>query len=172
MVTCQRFLSELRSADLFDQTEQVDVTLYASLGATGKATLRTLRWCRAWRETNYRRLPATRSSQRRSGCEKKIMLLGGSKRIAFDWDKYIIWMGEQIVPKHPNGIKFSARSGSGKEIFKGLYCSIGGGFVVGENEPVQRKEAIGKLTGGICHRQRSYRQVHEKKICRDAPSNS
>lgn len=145
MVACLRFINELQAADQFDKTERVTVTLYGSLGSTGKGHFTDVAVVLGLEGNN----PPTTASDTvlpktdRVRKEKNIQF-GGKKKIPFDWDTDIIWKGEQTLPKHPNGIEFAALGKDGKALFKGLYFSIGGGFVVGEKEPIQRKEAIGE----------------------------
>jgi L-serine dehydratase len=48
--------------------------------------------------------------------------------------EHLIWHTSQSLPRHPNGIHFSAWSQSGACLFEETYYSVGGGFVVSEAE--------------------------------------
>ncbi|MDB5977307.1 MAG: L-serine dehydratase 1 [Nevskia sp.] len=69
--------------------------------------------------------------------------LGGVNPIPFILDADLVWHPDQVLPGHPNGMRFTAFSSS-REIIEGaltseileqrIYYSIGGGFVVGDGE--------------------------------------
>lgn len=54
------------------------------------------------------------------------------KRIPFDYDKDIRFHKDESLDFHPNGLRFTARVGG--EDFARTYFSVGGGFVVKENQ--------------------------------------
>jgi len=59
--------------------------------------------------------------------------LGGQRIIAFDPATNIAFHFDETLPFHPNGIRFTSFD-EGNEIAKATYYSIGGGFVVTEDE--------------------------------------
>ena len=56
--------------------------------------------------------------------------LAGRHDIAFDQDRDIIFDLEEQMPLHPNGMRFQAFDGSGRERIARDFYSVGGGFVV------------------------------------------
>ncbi|MEO1746576.1 MAG: serine dehydratase beta chain, partial [Pseudomonadota bacterium] len=56
----------------------------------------------------------------------------------FDPDSDLIFDKKQALPGHPNGLAFEARDRDGRTLFREIYYSIGGGFVVTETE-LQRR---------------------------------
>src|SRR5262249_55876576 len=54
----------------------------------------------------------------------------GSKRIAFDSAKDLIFHRRKSLPYHPNGMTFTALDADGAEVASKTYYSVGGGFVV------------------------------------------
>src|SRR6516225_11864955 len=144
MVAAQRFLKELETEKLFDQTAKAQIELYASMALTGKGHFTDLASMLGL-EGNE---PATLDSatipakQKRIETEKTLNL-GGKKMVPFDPVTDIKWYGDKSFPTHPNGIAFVALDKDGKQLKRGLYFSIGGGFVIGENDSLHPKEAVG-----------------------------
>jgi L-serine dehydratase len=146
MVAAQRFLKELNDEDLFDKTAKAQVELYSSMALTGKGHFTDLASMLGL-EGNE---PATLDSatipakQKRIETEKTLNL-GGKKMVPFDPAQDIKWYGDKSYPTHPNGIAFVALDKDGKQIKRGLYFSIGGGFVICENESNHPKDAVGDV---------------------------
>ena len=144
MVAAQRFLKELADEKLFDQSAKAQVELYSSMALTGKGHFTDLASMLGL-EGNE---PATLDSatipakQKRIETEKTLNL-GGKKMVPFNPVTDIKWYGDKSFPTNPNGIAFVALDKDGKQLKRGLYFSIGGGFVIGENDSLHPKEAVG-----------------------------
>jgi len=65
--------------------------------------------------------------------ENRKMALNGEKQIGFDPALDIVFLYEESLPFHPNGLTFLASFEDGAQIAE-TYYSIGGGFVVKEGE--------------------------------------
>ena len=133
MTAARRFLDGL--GRLVEQTERVEVTLYASLALTGKghATDRAviLGLCGFQpRSLDPDAADAAVHAVRAEGA----LTLAGKKRIAFDEARDLIWEGRTRLPQHPNALKFAAFDAAGDRIAEKTYFSIGGGFVRDEDE--------------------------------------
>src|SRR6204780_3451846 len=63
-----------------------------------------------------------------------ILPLPGTAGISFAVDDDIILHRRQRLPFHPNAIRFTALDAAGGEVSTRTYYSIGGGFVLGEDE--------------------------------------
>ncbi len=48
--------------------------------------------------------------------------------------EHLVWHTSESLPRHPNGIRFSAWSSSGECLLEETFYSVGGGFVVSEAE--------------------------------------
>ena len=144
MVAAERFLKELEAENLFDRTAKAQVELYSSMSLTGKGHFTDLASMLGL-EGNA---PATLDSatipakQKRIETEKTLNL-GGKKMTPFDPEQDIKWYSDKSFATHPNGIAFVALDKDGKEIKRGLYFSIGGGFVICEHESTHPKQAVG-----------------------------
>jgi len=57
------------------------------------------------------------------------LLLGGQKRVPFDYEKDLVWDRKTGTPEHPNTLRFHAMDAGGKVVAEGEYYSVGGGFV-------------------------------------------
>jgi L-serine dehydratase len=68
--------------------------------------------------------------------EKKIRLLGRHE-IGFDEKRDLIMNKRQKLPFHTNGMRFSAYDEAGAEIATRDYYSVGGGFVVNQDEAAE-----------------------------------
>ena len=68
--------------------------------------------------------------------EKKIRLLGRHE-IAFDEKHDLIMNKRQKLPFHTNGMRFTAYDAAGAEIATRDYYSVGGGFVVNQDEAAE-----------------------------------
>ena len=65
----------------------------------------------------------------------KSLPLLGSHAVGFDEARDLLFHSDQILPGHPNGMRFSAFDESGQVLTNEIYYSIGGGFIVKEGEP-------------------------------------
>ena len=68
--------------------------------------------------------------------EKRI-LLAGTHAVAFDEKRDLVMNKRQKLPYHTNGMRFTAFDASGNEIATRDYYSVGGGFVVNQDEAAE-----------------------------------
>jgi L-serine dehydratase len=68
--------------------------------------------------------------------EKKLKLFGRHE-IAFDEKRDLLMNKRQKLPYHTNGMRFSAYDAAGNEIATRDYYSVGGGFVVNQDEAAE-----------------------------------
>jgi len=62
------------------------------------------------------------------------LLLAGSHPIAFNESTDLLFHYNQLLPGHPNGMKFSAYDAQGTLLSAAVFYSIGGGFIIREGE--------------------------------------
>ncbi|MFO0658702.1 MAG: L-serine ammonia-lyase [Polyangiaceae bacterium] len=132
MRAAARFIKALVEADALSQVERVKVELFGSLGHTGKghgsdgAVLLGLEGELPEKvDTDYAK---TRVNEIRSTNQLK---LGGVAAISFRESDDLVFHRRQTLPRHPNGMRFTATfsSDSSASITREYY-SVGGGFVV------------------------------------------
>jgi L-serine dehydratase len=66
---------------------------------------------------------------------RKRLKLAGSREIAFDPQADIIFDFVSTPKRHPNTLRFCARDGQGDVLLDEAWCSVGGGFIIREDEP-------------------------------------
>ncbi len=127
----QRFLAELPAG--LPSVERLSVDLYGSLSKTGRGhgTDVAVQLGLLGEDPETCDVSKLRSLLKQVSENKQIVLCG-SHAIAFDPKANIVFH-ETRLPFHPNGIAFTANLHDASE-FTRSYYSIGGGFIVGDNE--------------------------------------
>jgi L-serine dehydratase len=135
-----RFARELESTGLTFKTASIQVDLYGSLALTGhghgtdRAILLGLSG-----QTPEGINPAEIEARLSVIRAAKKLELHGRHSIAFDEAKHLIFHRDQMYPvanvvSHPNGVRFSAFDKDGHLLFERIFFSIGGGFILSEEE--------------------------------------
>ncbi|HEV2212483.1 MAG TPA: L-serine ammonia-lyase [Gammaproteobacteria bacterium] len=135
MRAARQFLLDLEKQGLFGRTAQVAVQLYGSLALTGKghgtdrAVLLGLEG-----ETPDGIDPDTIAARlQRIRQDGRINLLG-KREIAFDEPLDLLMHRDQVLPKHSNGMRFTALDDKKQTLLAEEFYSIGGGFIVRADE--------------------------------------
>ena len=129
------FVASLADDGVLDRVAGIRVELFGSLGATGhghgsvKAVVLGLTGAEP--ETVD---PASAGPVVDQVRETGRLLLPPGREIAFDVDKDIVLHRRKRLPFHSNGMRFAAEDGQGRQICERFYYSVGGGFVLGEDE--------------------------------------
>jgi L-serine dehydratase len=135
MLAAHRFLDDVNGAGAFDRINELTIELFGSLALTGRGhgTDRAVLLGLAGERPDSididriaEQVEAIRSS--------RSLLLLGRRTVAFDERRHLLFHQKETLPRHPNGLRFSARSTSGDIVFERDYYSVGGGFVVAEGE--------------------------------------
>jgi L-serine dehydratase len=135
MRAAREFVSGLKHDGLLGATAEIAVRLYGSLALTGaghgtdRAILVGLEGAvpdTVDPDTIAPALQRIRSSGR-------IRLLG-EHEIAFDEPMQLLFMTHERLPRHSNGMRFTALGAGGERLREEDYYSIGGGFVVRGDE--------------------------------------
>ena len=121
---------------LADRIRSIDVTLYGSLAYTGKGhgtdSAIVLGLMGLQPDTID---PEAVDGLLRELHENRMLPLPALGEIAFDPDKNLIFEFGEELPRHTNGMRFVARSGSGDVLAEEKYYSLGGGFIARNDEP-------------------------------------
>jgi L-serine dehydratase len=125
-------LEKLRKHKLFDSVARIQVELFGSLGSTGKGhgSDRAVVWGLLG-EDPVTIDPVAAESSWQQVTRSGELALGGVRRIAFDISRDLVFKGDEQLPFHPNGMRFTCHDQGGTPIYTKDFYSIGGGFIVG-----------------------------------------
>ncbi|MCA5005689.1 L-serine ammonia-lyase [Sphingobacterium bovistauri] len=130
----QRFVQKLKEGDALAQVEQVNILLYGSLAKTGIghgtdiAILLGLSGDDPVTFDVNQVMPKVEHIK-----SSNSLVLGGIKGIDFSYSNQLLFLFDQSLPFHPNAVTFQAFLNNGTAVSE-TYYSIGGGFVVQEND--------------------------------------
>ncbi len=129
------FASKLDDAGRLGRTTRVNASLYGSLAHTGRghgtdrAVMLGLQG-----EMPDRIDPDLIEGMVGGIMESGRLALAGKHEIAFDARKDLCFNRRKSLPYHPNGMRFRAWDGDGALLSERCFYSVGGGFVVSEDE--------------------------------------
>ncbi len=131
MSAARAFVLDLDRRGLLANTRSVAVRLYGSLALTGRGHA-TDRAILLGLEGND---PQTVEPEEMDNAIARIrashrLKLAGRHEIAFDEPMQLLWMQSELLPRHTNGMRFTALDLSGEKILEEDYYSLGGGFIV------------------------------------------
>ncbi len=135
----EQFVKELRQNNLIDAIISIQVNLYGSLSLTGKGHATDLAIMLGLSGADPEYIPVESIDVIISAIKnKKEIFLGNEILIPFCFETDIVF-NRNFLPFHSNGLTFTAITDTEK--FSETYYSIGGGFVVKEQED-HHKEAL------------------------------
>jgi L-serine dehydratase len=136
MRAARQFLLDAREAGVFDRIERLGAQLYGSLALTGKGHCTDRAILLGFEGEVPRTIEPDTVQARleRIRGEGRLRLLG-QREIAFDEPLDLLFHKEQILPRHPNGMRFTAFGADGEELARESFYSIGGGFILRGDEP-------------------------------------
>ena len=129
------FVQRLQSSDLLSQVERLQVTLFGSLAFTGrghgtdKAVMLGLSG-ELPDQVDPDDIDGVLQSIQSSGHIK----LAGKFQIGFNETTDLLFNYHETLPHHSNGMRFAAFGHNGETLLERDYYSVGGGFVVSEDE--------------------------------------
>ena len=135
-----RFLKTLGDREILDQVTEVKVLLYGSLAKTGKGHGTDVAVQLGLSGDDPVTFDVEKIDTKIAGIANlKKITLDGRHEMQFDPSVDIEFLISESLPFHPNALTFLASFGDGESIAE-TYYSIGGGFVVKENETRAQKE--------------------------------
>ncbi len=147
MRAAKRFLLYLEKMGIFDHVSRIQTNLYGSLALTGKGHATDIAIMLGLEgetpegidpESVQARIERIRST-------KKLNLFG-RKVVSFQENDDLLFLKDEILPYHPNGICFTAYGSTGEMLVSRKLYSVGGGFVVDEDEATQGNDTILETT--------------------------
>ncbi len=135
MRAARLFVESLQQTHYLEQTARVMVRLYGSLALTGKghATDKAI-LLGLMGEKPDQVDPAAVAGQVDAVRENHTINLFGCKAIHFDESTDLIFEQRETLPFHINGMRFQAFDAWGEVLSDREYYSVGGGFVVADDE--------------------------------------
>lgn len=135
------FVQLLESEGHFADTSRIKIELYGSLALTGKghgtdkAILNGLEG-----KTPESVVPDSMIPRMREIISSQKLLLGGKKELFFDEERDFLFLQKELLPRHSNGMRFSAYDNHQNVLRSQVYYSIGGGFITTEEAFDQSSE--------------------------------
>lgn len=142
MKAAQQFAANLASGQLLSKTKRITIELFGSLAFTGKghgtdcAILLGL-------EGNLPDSvdPTVIKPRAAQITEQNQLQLNGQHAIAFNYPADLIFNFKDLLPFHTNGMRYSAYAADGTLINAEIYYSVGGGFIVTEEQALHPQHA-------------------------------
>jgi L-serine dehydratase len=135
MRAARRFVAELSFLGRLDAVAGVRIVLYGSLGATGvgHGTIPAVVLGLAGFEPDRTDPDDVAPFLQRVDATGTLALLG-SRAVPFDLASDVVLEPDEVLPAHPNGVTFTALGTDGTVLDQRSYYSVGGGFVVRDDE--------------------------------------
>lgn len=135
----ERWIETLKETAIFDTINAVEVDLYGSLSLTGKGHATDLAIVLGLNGSDPERMPVEDINNIISTVKvNHQLLLNGKRPVAFSFTDSIRF-NQDFLPFHSNGMKFTGVTTNGTK-HTAVYYSIGGGFVVQEENDEQAVE--------------------------------
>ena len=130
-----KFLAELERLSLYPDAEKVKIHLYGSLALTGKGHGTDKALMLGLSGFDPIDIPMEEVQNTVQVIEETHFLsLNQKKKISFDPNECIEFIYQKSLDFHPNGMEIEALNENDSSLLKRTYFSVGGGFVITENE--------------------------------------
>jgi L-serine dehydratase len=136
MRAARDFAVRLESAGVLDQTCEVIIRLYGSLALTGSGhgTDRAILLGLTGAEPSSVDPDSMEPTLQKIRSSGQLELLG-RKQIRFDEPMQMLFMRSERLPRHTNGMRFTALDSTQARLAEEDYYSLGGGFIVRGEDP-------------------------------------
>ncbi len=135
----ERWLSELKSENVFKDIHRIQIDLYGSLSLTGKGHATDLAAMLGLNGNDPETIPIEAIDDIIASIKNnEELVLGNEKTIGFSIESDIVF-NREFLPFHSNGITFTAFN-LNEEIHQSTFYSIGGGFVIKEERTVHEEK--------------------------------
>jgi L-serine dehydratase len=135
MLAANAFLSLLKSKQFIEKVERIKIELYGSLALTGKGHGTDKAILNGLENKNPESvIPESMIPRMREIISTQKLLLAGHQEIQFNETSDFLFLQKELLPKHSNGMRFSAFDGQNNLLSAQVYYSIGGGFITTEED--------------------------------------
>ena len=136
MRAARRFVESLREHAGLDGVDHVRAELFGSLGATGRGHGSDLAVILGLEGERPEEVDTDAAPERVATITRDATLrLLGERAIPFRVADSVVFHRKQTLPRHPNGMRFTATGPGLSAAFARTYYSVGGGFVVNDSDP-------------------------------------
>lgn len=149
MNASRMFVLRLCADDLIESTERIKAELFGSLGATGKGHGSDTAVMLGLEGETPELVDTDGIEQRLIDIRtSRTLTLLGRKSVPFNESADLVLYKRKALPLHPNAMRLTAFAADGGILFTTVYYSVGGGFILNEDEagskallesPVQQK---------------------------------
>jgi L-serine dehydratase len=135
MRAANTFVARLAAEGLLARTARVRAEMFGSLGVTGHGhgTVKAVVLGLEGEQPDLVDPEAAESRVAAARTENRLRL-GGTQPIAFSMDDDLVLHRRKRLPFHSNGMRFTARDADGHVLMRREYYSVGGGFVLDQDE--------------------------------------
>jgi len=131
------FVADVDALGRLPEVARVGVQLYGSLALTGRGHCTDMAVLLGLEGEDPETLDPDGVDQRLAQIRGEARLhLAGGPAIPFDEGLDLLFHEDQILPRHPNGLRFTALNADGEVLLREEFYSLGGGFVVRGDEEV------------------------------------
>ncbi len=143
MRAARQFVDDLEQLGVMDRVARVGVQLYGSLALTGRGHCTDMAVILGLEGEDPETLDTTGTDSRLARIREsgRIRLAGGPV-IPFDEPLDLLFEVDQVLPRHPNGMRFTALDGDGNILSREEFYSLGGGFIVRGEEEVDEGSGL------------------------------
>lgn len=135
MLSANAFLQLLEKNHLMDKIQRVKIELYGSLALTGKGHGTDKAIVNGLENKEPETVvPESMVPRMQEIINSHMLNLAGKKNIPFNEATDFLFLQKELLPKHTNGMRFSAYDETGTLLVSQIYYSIGGGFITTEEE--------------------------------------
>lgn len=141
MIAAHRFVQELETQALLNKVKKIEVELYGSLALTGKGhatDLAILNGLSGFTPDSVEPLQIKPLVEKIANSQT--LLVNQKHMVTFDVQNHLHFFQKEYLPKHSNGMIIKAYDAYQTVIKKETYYSIGGGFIVTDEEFDKPKE--------------------------------
>ncbi len=134
------FVSDLHAQKVLDRVARVGIQLYGSLALTGKGHCTDMAVLAGLEGEDPEQFDGERVSGRLARIrEQGRMQLADGPEIDFDEDLDLLFHHDQMLPRHPNGMRFTALDADGQTLASEEFFSIGGGAILRAGQEDQQE---------------------------------
>ena len=134
MRAAKQFVDRLAVDGTLSAVRRVRAELFGSLGATGHGHGSAKAVVLGLEGEDPATVDTDRADDRvAQAARDRVLVLAGKHEVGYDPDADVVLHRRRSLPKHPNGMVFTAFGADGAAVADGTYYSVGGGFVVDDS---------------------------------------